>query len=207
MINVLSIDWDYYVDTSNEVREKCFPKILDDIISEEERLQMWKEYYEKYNIKDIGILDDKFEKTMKLIETIEANSPQAYKIINDSHRFVYNIIEKEIEEHRDENIKVYNIDHHHDMYQYRTSSDKVNCSNWAEILKEELGEKFDYNWIKREDSEEYSLAGRVQCKECSLEDITEKKFDVIYLCRSGAWSPPHLDNKYNQLKECILKEE
>ena len=205
MINVLSIDWDYYVDTSNEIRERCFPKILNDIISEEKRIEMWRESYKKYNIKNIGILEEKFQKTIQLIEDIEKDSPKACKITNDSHRFVYDVIEKEIEEFHDENIKVYNIDHHHDMYQYRTSFDKVNCSNWAEILQEELGSKFDYNWIKRDDSEEYSLAGKVNCKECFLDDITEKKFDVIYLCRSGAWSPPHLDNKYNELKKCLLK--
>ncbi len=205
MINLLSIDWDYFIDTSNETRNTCFPDTPDDILTEDMRKEIWEPFYETYDIKDIGILDNKFENLKELIRYIKSYNKNTVKYVNDSHRYMYELVYKFLEVRKSKLVRVFNIDHHHDMYQYRKPNEKINCGNWAEMLQEELGENFDYNWIKREDSEEYNFWGKIDYNESSLEELYKIDFDGIYLCRSGAWSPPHLDDAFLELKNYITE--
>jgi hypothetical protein len=203
MINLLSIDWDYFINTSNETRNTCFPNIPDDILTEEQRKEIWEPLYEEYDIENIGILEDEFDQLKDILQRILYNNKNIIKYVNDSHRYMYDLVYQSLKAAKTRFVRVFNIDFHHDMYQYRKPNEKVNCGNWAEILQEELSEKFDYNWIKREDSEEFSLLGQVEYNESSLEDLPKVNFDGIYLCKSGAWSPPHLDDAFIELKNCI----
>jgi hypothetical protein len=204
MINVLSIDWDYYINASNDIRNEWFPNIPEDILTEEERTELWEPYYKKYNIKTIDLLRDELDKTKNIIRNNINNNKNIIKMVNESHRYIYCIINQILSESREKSITVFNIDHHHDMYQYHKYDEKVNCSNWVTILKEELENNFEYYWIKREDSEEYSLAGKIECNICTIDDISDKVFDIIFLCKSGAWSPPHLDSQYKELTDFML---
>lgn len=206
MIQILSIDWDYYIDITNEKRNSWFPYIPDDLLTEEDRENLWAPCYDKFGISGVGILEEDFEKTKHLIRSCKKNS-RLIKTVNDSHRYLYDLVYKILNDNINvhETILIYNIDHHHDMYSYRIPNEKVNCSNWAGVLREELGDILEYRWIKRDDSEEYSLAGKVECAYGTFNDIKSISFDSIYLCKSGAWSPPHLDCRYKELVDVLLE--
>lgn len=204
LIHVLSIDWDYYINVNKEKRKVWFPDIPEDLLTEEDRELLWKPYYEQFDLSRIGIMEDDFENTKKVIKNCKLNH-NLIKRVKDSHRYIYDVIYEVMHHYSVNEVTVYNIDYHHDMYQYRIPNERVNCSNWAAILQEELGNSLDYYWIKRDDSEEYSLAGKVDCKLSNIADINSINFDVLYLCKSGAWSPPHLDTCYQELVSCLYE--
>lgn len=39
----------------------------------------------------------------------------------------------------------------------------------------------------------------------TLESIKDCKFDIIFLCRSDNWLPPHLDNEFQELVDFIVR--
>ena len=39
----------------------------------------------------------------------------------------------------------------------------------------------------------------------TLESIKDRKFDIVFLCRSDNWLPPHLDNEFQELVDFIVR--
>ena len=39
----------------------------------------------------------------------------------------------------------------------------------------------------------------------TLESIKDRKFDIVFLCRSDNWLPPHLDDEFQELVDFIAK--
>lgn len=215
-LKVLSIDWDYFVDASYIYRARYFPDGGE--FSPTIENHVWGGRYSaaivnKSPITNIGIK----EKEYKDICTILKNHKDlvAYSI-GLSHKSIIDFLielRKEQKEHITktlfdiplENIKfdITNIDFHHDIY---TTNDQDDCGNWALNLNKKYNMLNSYTWIKQKDSDEFDHnILTCQSKESdNIKDILNERYDAIFICKSTLWSPPHLDNKFNKMCECLI---
>lgn len=146
---VLSIDFDYFLDTDLSTRNEKFPDGIDEIPLEELDKQ-WGHFYNTYpEIKDIGVTD-KFYTVCRALKRMT----RGVVVISNSHKDiwdnVFNLISPEDE------IEVTNIDFHHDNY--ISGGNKVDCANWVRHLMNERPNT-ELTWIRRSDSEVSSLTG------------------------------------------------
>jgi len=131
-----------------------------------------------------------------------ANNVKAY--VSDSHALSYKIA-------KENNCKTVNLfDSHADLgYGGLSSLDfEVNCSNWlGKLLKEKQIEQAHifYSPYTAEKPEYFSQMNRVfriryyHCHDfdgCAV-------VSAVHICRSGAWTPPWLDNKFAQFVEAL----
>lgn len=194
MIGILSIDFDYFIDVSSQERDIYFPKGSDEL-SDDELQSMWEEIYSRYpELKKAGVIDDfyflkNFFKELKI---------QEEKFIKaDNHKSIKNIIIDRIPGIFQ--LKIVNIDFHHDYYHYYKGNDYCNCGNWLRRVVEERPDT-KVKWIRRKDSQLYSLDGIFPFEHTdNIKTIRNEKFDYVFLCRSPEWSPLHLKNKYEEL--------
>lgn len=194
-MKILSIDFDYFVDTTKEVRDNYFPK-AEDITDPIQIESMWSDCYREHEeLKKIGAIRD-FSILSKFLEEHRKDIPT---LVAESHKDIYNFI-KEVQRHSDTCLEIVNIDYHHDNY-YMYGG-QVTCANWLMKICEEV--ECDVMWIRREDSETESLAGSFPYKMST--DIRDcfKEYDAIFLCMSPEWVPPHLRSVFNILKGCIM---
>jgi hypothetical protein len=116
-------------------------------------------------------------------------------MVTDSHRYAYDFIKNQMYEQHANQLHVTNIDFHHDVYDMGSNS--VDCGNWLRILmKEYHSENDSFAWVRRSDSDMDRTSNRLQC--VHLDSIKSKTWNVIFICRSGMWSPPHLDKNFKK---------
>lgn len=197
-IKILSIDFDYFINTDINTRNTKFPNGLDEAPKELIH-QMWSESYAQFpEINDIGVI-----KGYDFICNYLKAHTFSKVLIADSHKEIKQLID---EVPKDVPLDVYNIDFHHDMYHYFSSGEEVNCGNWArKLIHEGRYYNSDYIWIKRKDSDVMTLSGEVCCyKKTYLKTALRGiKFDYVFLCKSPEWTPPHLDKYYQNMINCI----
>lgn len=136
-------------------------------------------------------------------------------MVADSHKYMYSFVTQNT--FPDEEFEVYNIDFHHDLYNYFSGAERVNCGNWATLLREDRP-NMKYVWVKRNDSDMEAL-GLKSVKQLSNVKVTTSFanavmskvnadpsfFDYLFLCRSAMWSPPHLDKHFVKLVKAVLE--
>ncbi len=193
-MNVLSIDFDYFVDASREVRDTCFPQAEDDQ-DLDEVLRRWDICYERYPaIRDIGMTVE-FGWMQRFLRGI-LQKKGADVVIRDSHRELYDAVR----ERADTVERLVNVDFHHDWY-CMYGGGKVTCANWLRKLVEDVPCEPDILWVKRKDSETGCLEGEFPWR--MTEDIRavmeREDYTLIYLCYSPEWTPPHLRGSYRSL--------
>lgn len=191
-MRILSIDFDYFIDTSIEVREMYFPD-GNDSFSPLLNKYIWGRCYDFYrDLEKIGVIAD-YDKMCDFLKNLKAKRV----LIADSHRE----IEKFFSEIKaDEELELINVDFHHDMFV--TGGDNLDCGNWLRFLVD-LKPDADIMWVRREDSDIESLSGTFPYYHTT--DITEIRgeFDLIFLCFSSPWSPPHLYDKFLDMVSCV----
>ncbi|GAE89797.1 hypothetical protein [Acetivibrio straminisolvens] len=131
MIGILSIDFDYFVNASSQARDMYFPNGSDEMPNNKLK-SMWEERYLRYpELKKVGVIDD-FYFLKKFLK--ELSIPRENFIKADSHKSIKNIIERLP---RKSQLKIVNIDFHHDYYHYYRGNDYYNCGNWLRRVVEE----------------------------------------------------------------------
>ena len=116
----------------------------------------------------------------------------------ESHKEIYPHLEAILENDPNDTLEIVNVDFHHDMYHY--GGDTLNCGNWARLITEKYPERVKYVWVGREDSETELITGDiVEMSPLTLKEVLEGDFDYLFVCRSDAWSPPHLDEHFKEL--------
>ena len=100
----------------------------------------------------------------------------------------------------DSNYDTINIDHldmHHDIFS--DNQDSLNCGNWLSFIKEEMNT--NVTWIANPISKEvYGLDGKeFDVVRTDLKEIQNHTWNMIFLCRSDNWLPPHLDGYFEDL--------
>ncbi|MFA6971792.1 MAG: hypothetical protein WC208_10375 [Gallionella sp.] len=119
--------------------------------------------------------------------------------VSESHKDIYEVARGL------ERSEIYHFDAHHDLYD---DGGDLNCGNWGiKAIEQGLVEK--YIWVAPEWGKEYDM---MDLSDYCLTDeiqghyyndflkIREKAkpidIDAIFICRSGAWVPPHLDEHF-----------
>jgi len=187
-MKILSIDWDYF-----------YPDSIDyDWGANEERdiylNFLWKMRVSNVNlITQVPALKEYVPKIPKDFWTgTVSNKPSL--LVTDSHADIDEIIK--------DNSIVVNLDAHHD-YGY-DMKDKLDCGNWAQIAKEE-GRIKEYHLVypgwrldKPEDEEHtvQHLILQTRITSISYKLPAKQDYDIIFICRSGCWTPPWHDNKF-----------
>ena len=197
-MNILSIDWDYFINCSDDFRTMYFPDGGNEKIGSAMSTYIWsKRYAENPDIEQIKIKEKYID---QLKEVIEHNRDMYYYICADSHKHLGEfLLEESIQEKfKGKDLEIVNIDHHHDAFNI---GDKLNCGNWVnKVIK--AYPNVEVRWIGNEDSDP---AKDDHIKSITWDDIKDETFEIVYLCRSGVWSPPHLDKQFGVLQRFINK--
>lgn len=197
MIGILSIDFDYFIDVSSQERDLYFPNGSDEIPSNK-LLSLWKEKYLLHpELKKIGVIED-FYFIKNFLKDLKISKDNFGK--NDNHKYIKNLIDS-ISKLR--KIRIVNIDFHHDYYHYYYGGENCNCGNWLRRVMEERPDT-KVKWIRRKDSQIYSLDGIVPFEHTEdIKSICNENFDYVFLCKSPAWSPTHLNHKFEELASSV----
>ena len=195
-MKILSIDWDYFIDASSLVRFEKFHDGLETMGRVNEII--WSGRYASYpELKDLGIRKKEYDYLFSRMGRIFRNAGSIY--IEDSHKWLGDIVCSS-----DKLVELYNIDFHSDVYDSIVTMD---CGNWLRYADMcSGGEGSIYTWVLWEgesDRGEWDRWNSVGKKESlgSIGDIEGlcSWWDVVYICRSSTWSPPHLDSYFREL--------
>lgn len=197
--NVLSIDWDYFMDCSNYQREALFPDGGNENIGVAMGTFVWATRYAHHpEIGDIGVIDDLDTLINAIREGWLKYDGTVY--VADSHKEIYYHLRRQLRDKADVHLNIFNIDHHHDYYNHNIETE-VNCGNWMNALADKS--KFnlpsvkgvDYYWCKRDDSCDIEVdKDWFHC--INFEDVFNRDWDFIFICKSPVWAPPHLDHVF-----------
>lgn len=195
-LKVLSIDWDYFIDASMLERSMMFPDGGNESLSDAIADFVWATRYagqpklEKIGIDIIAFSDVKKRMKKWLL-------PSTKVMAADSHRHIYQFITSNLK--HGQKVELYNIDFHHDAYGIIDS--EVNCGNWLNHLSKAIVNPV--HWVCRVDSDDEQHDPNVENVKTNLADVPDKPFDLIFLCRSSCWSPPHLDKHFMFLMRSV----
>jgi len=194
-MNILSVDWDYYINATLDTRTRYFPD--GGVYKVELEKLIWCSHYNSPELTRIGVKNKEIQLTKEIFKL----NKKAKVMICNNHENIYYFV-KALKKRSD--ITVYNIDFHHDNYKGRQSLDirGLNSGNWVYYVKKDFNA--DTVWIKTKTSDVKNVI--YDLKVCSLNDISTLRFDGIFVCKSGLWSPPHLDKKFLKFVEALLKE-
>ena len=189
---ILSIDFDYFIDTDINTRNDKFPDGVDEI-PEDDLDKLWTQFYIRFpEVQDLKIDMETFKICHNNLSCLRFGKV----LIADSHKEIAKIFPLISAE---DELEVINIDFHHDNY--ISSGSKIDCANWLRHLKE-LKPNTQVEWIRREDSELESLEGRFPYHH-TKDLVIEGEFDYIFLCFSPEWTPPHLRPYFNDLVTAV----
>lgn len=192
MKRFLSIDWDFFIDADMTQRCTMFPDGGNENLPDPLRDYIWDTYYRNPALKEMGTRD--FKHFHFICKTFKGHA-----FVADSHKWMHDFVIKNTEP--DEEFEVYNIDFHHDLYNFRTSGGEVNCGNWATLLLRDRP-KMRYKWVKCDTSDLYAGDEEVKCEKMTMMVFRmmfprpQDSFEYLFICRSAVWSPPHLDPKF-----------
>ena len=202
MKRFLSIDWDFFIDATANERLMLLPDGGSENLPDSIRKYIWDTRYGDPRLEDITIDNDAFQYIRKLCRAFCGKC-----FIAESHKYAYEFIIGNTTP--DEQFEVYNIDFHHDLYDF--GHKRVNCGNWVTKLKEKRPQ-MKYMWVLRPDSDQLSKTkAKVDTTQMSFsafkskcEDDFQGLFNHLFLCRSDMWSPPHLDTYFRRLVRTLF---
>ncbi len=189
MKRVLSIDFDYFIDTDLDTRTTKFPDGVDEK-NEEDLLKDWEYFYNQYpEIKDIGVIKD-----LDLVNELLGLMSKGKVYIAMSHKDIEKVFDFDDEFNKGESFDIAHIDSHHDMY-LGSNPSTLDCSNWLRLVMEKYPHS-TVKWIRREDSETSSLLGEYPYESYTDLELS-RDYDYIFLCFSPEWTPPHLGDSFD----------
>lgn len=192
MKRFLSFDWDFFIDADMTQRCTMFPDGGNENLPDSLRDYIWDTYYRNPALKEMGVQN--YIRFQFICKTFKGHA-----FVADSHKWMYDFVIENTEP--DEEFEVYNIDFHHDLYNFRTSGGEVNCGNWATLLLRDRP-NMRYKWVKCDTSDLYAGDEKVKCEKMTMAvflmlfPYPADSFEYLFICRSAVWSPPHLDPKF-----------
>jgi hypothetical protein len=187
-VNILSIDWDWFVDTDVVTRVNEFPDCPSENYPEEIMNIIWSGYYNKMGWEEkVGIKRKELEFVKSIVDSCKLVE------IQESHVHILEFIARNFSN----GVNVWNVDFHHDAY--GTENDTYDCSSWATFGKRN-GIINKLVWVGDRNGSELLPNPKVRMsKTINVGVLSGVKFDGIYICKSSPWSPPHLDRWYDEL--------
>ena len=174
-LNVLSIDYDFFQTVDIDTLATCYPDGHD--LPTEIANVIWATYYAA-------------SFTRRKLEKVGVDAEKDF-IMDEYKSGEY------------KRLNLVNIDMHHDMF---NENETVDCGNWVSHIVKEIP-KTRIKWISNPVSKEaYGLTDRkFEIIENDFESIRDKKWDLIFLCRSDIWTPPHLDREFIDIANLIME--
>lgn len=194
MVKILSIDFDYFQIVSPELI-KFYPEGYDYTVKES--VAAWKDSYGRADIGSVSINEEE----MFLIKGLLGRQTAIKKaMIAGSHKNIYDFVKGAC---LGRDVLLYNIDMHHDMF---NKNPELDCGNWIGHLSQ-ISKQLVIKWVCNPVSEEvYGLNEKIRSYLLhSIREIDVSDFDYVFLCRSDAWVPPHLDCYFDELSDFIIK--
>lgn len=188
MQKILSIDFDYFIDTTVEVRNNVFPDGVDEK-NEVKMIADWVACYdEDPELLKIGVIQDDFIEVCKHLVTLKCPV-----VVRNSHKDIEILFREKGEYFID------HIDFHHDFY-LGARPDVTDCSNWLRrVIEENPNSKV--RWFRREDSETSSILGGYPYESYTKLQL-EDTYDYVFICFSPEWTPIHLQSLYDLMVRC-----
>lgn len=216
-LNILSIDFDFFQITTPDTIFSCYPDVVMELPDNIAK-RLWKERYRIPPYKDkLLSVTANTEKLKELKNILKKSYVSANGIalkptakICKSHREIYDFITKYYSPQINSNISVTNIDMHSDV---DNGNNKLDCGNWIKFLVEKFPDT-KIHWIANTISTQTYVNEETATpleKEIiknrsvnNFDTIKNQKFDLVFLCRSDIWLPPHLDKEFVKLARYIL---
>lgn len=203
-LKVLSIDFDYFQKVDKSTITNCYPDGID--VPTDVSSIIWSGYYanpkSSEQLQHVDILSEEFE-TLKSILTSNKNVKKSAPVmIANSHVHIYDFIHKMVPIFKADGVNIVNIDMHHDMF---NETGNLDCGNWLSYITDDFKDNCNISWIANPTSIEcYGFkTGELSNLPTSIQEIINCKFDIIFLCRSDNWLPPHLDIYFDELVQLI----
>lgn len=189
-MRVLSIDFDYFVTVSSGFRALYFPDGggemgdgLCDIV--------WSSAYASAEVGGKPFESNVFvdSDSLNRVSLFLQKQPRSTIFFAaDSHKHAWQCV-KDLCGYKHRKATVVNVDFHHDTY--LTDEENVHCGNWLKWLIED-GTANNVYWVSCEESDKKSVNEKI--RGISLDEALRGRYDLIYICRSGWWTPPHMDS-------------
>jgi len=200
--NILSIDYDFFIKCNANLHYKFDESTEDNML--------WHKIYK--NLKCLKMCSKLRNKDIKfIVEFINKNLCNDIYIADD-HGHIYDLILDKINYDEDKDnfkLNVINIDFHDDCYPSIFSETILNCASWLSILSERLNYN-DYTninntWVGHEDSYNFLDSVYIDKFKTNIKSIKNVKYDLIFICKSSKYVPPHLDYGFISMIEGINK--
>lgn len=201
---ILSIDFDYFQDTERDTVVKYYPDGID--LPYPLSSIVWTNVYAKScpgydDIQRVKINNDLLLIAEGVILCQNSNIPV---IIKQSHLGIWE--ETKLRFDPDNGLYIAHVDFHHDFTNGYEEQGIVDCGNWLYFMTKIYKAKL--RW--------YTRSVSLDCYKCSYDEMPairddllplsmESDFDMIYICRSDAWIPPHLDCYFDRLVKLCEK--
>ena len=204
--NILSIDWDYFIDISKSDKVLYFPdggEYISQLMN-----QIWVQRYvfeNKDKMEKVYIEKDKINILTDWLKKVEPQLKNTELYVTLGHQDIAGMIMDKIDLKDDLNIV--NIDDHHDSYgnEEVIEEKQVNCGNWVNFL-ENRGYNMKIDWIHRKDSDfDKEKLNKIITPTLEYEKFKYQIPDYIFLCKSPGFSPPHLDIEFINLFSKIFE--
>lgn len=197
-LNILSIDWNYFIDVDMITRCMLFPDYPNEDYPKELEEAIWSMKYQDDALLQIDVNKNAVEKVQAMISN-PYFSP-TYMVVTDSHRYCYDFVKTIYDESQFDGINLMNVDFYHDMYLHGFTLD---CSNWLYRLRNTLPD-INHIWVHHPSSDlDVTLLGMLPKLCDNIKSIYEYDWDAVFICKSSMWSPPHLDDEFSDLFQKI----
>jgi len=195
MFNVLSIDWDYFIDADGEYRVRHFPDIPNENYPKSIQDAIWtSRYAEDDTLLRVGIKSSIYE----LVERLDYIP---YVCVCDSHKYAYIFGVQRLLETKEKQFNFLNIDFHSDC---REDYGKLDCGNWYSFLMKEYRGK--WAWVGWPDSYKENKSRKLHFTDVlDIDAIDRTTWDMLFICRSDMWSLPHLDNEFTHIFKPLIE--
>lgn len=201
-MELLSIDWDYFIDADANYKGKYFPDGGNENLPSMLQDFIWQDRYAQSIIEGKDIREIKVRKEYyELCDYLRHEKISLYEIA-ESHKDYYYFL-KRLRQTGGLKFSVTNIDFHHDLRPGNTN-DKIDCGNWLRRVKED-GLVNGITWIGCEDSDKLENEVHVIFTTDLLSRLKYGKYTAVFICRSRVWSPPHLDDKLFKMHDIVNK--
>jgi hypothetical protein len=207
-MKILSVDYDFFVNVSSNIATVYYPDGIDTRNKGVNEI-IWSSHYSQLPfLYNLNINKKHIKDFKKILLNQNCNIPVK---ISESHVEIYDFILDQW--NYEEDIELTNIDFHHDIF---NTNNYLDCGNWIGNLKDEI-ELENYNfrlkWMTRPESlktygfndlDKNKLKDKVNIY-TNMDCISNETFDILFLCRSDPWTPPHLDKHFIDLINFIYK--
>ena len=200
-IRVLSLDWDWFFSYGEDgTLERLLPDPLYEECSREIITEIWASRYlwqtEGKTAFDLAVSQEKLRRIHSLLESLPHGMEAA---VAESHLSLYPFL-KSI--YPDADFDIIQYDHHHDLCPVRNGT--PDSGSWAAALMAE-GRLHSFLWVGNPSSVTDCGGTPVLARYPSKVRFTtdpkaiDGAFDVLFLCRSLIWAPPHADREFRRL--------